>query len=70
MSGSPPPSSTKRREKDTMRPASSAFRKNYSPALLRAVDWAMEVDPLLRPQSVDQLLEVIDEIEVGEDKRA
>jgi serine/threonine protein kinase len=70
MSGSPPPSSTKRREKDTMRPASSAFRKNYSQPLLQAVDWAMEVDPLLRPQSAEQLLDAIDKIEPGKNRSA
>lgn len=63
MSGTPPPSSTKRREKDSMRPAASAFRKNYSAELLRAVDWAMEVDPLLRPQNVEQLLDALDRID-------
>ena len=62
MSGSPPPSSTKRRERDTMRPAVSAFKKRYSQALLEAVDWSMEIDPLLRPQNVEQLLEALKNI--------
>lgn len=57
MEGKPPLSSTQRREKDTMRPAANAFKKRYSQNLLEAVDWAMEVDPMLRPQSVEQLLE-------------
>lgn len=39
-----------------MKPAVLAFRKRYSGALLQAVDWAMEVDPLARPQNVDELL--------------
>jgi serine/threonine protein kinase len=55
MSGQPPMSATKRRERDTMRPAVYAFKKIYSPRLLAAVDRAMEVDPMLRPQSVDEL---------------
>lgn len=62
MAGSPPPPSTKRRERDTMRPAVTAFRKRYSLALLEAVDWAMEIDPLLRPQNVEQLLAVLKDI--------
>lgn len=59
LEGASPPSSPERRERDTMRSAASAFKKNYSSHLLEAVDWAMEVDPLLRPQSVDKLIEAI-----------
>jgi serine/threonine protein kinase len=61
MEGKPPMPSPKRRERDTMRPAANAFRKRYSQGLLEAVDWAMEVDPMLRPQSVEQLLEPLRE---------
>jgi len=57
MEGKPPLSSPKRREKDTMRPAANAFKKRYNQNLLEAVDWAMEVDPMLRPQTVEQLLD-------------
>ncbi len=60
MTGTPPPPSTRRRERDTMKTALSAFKKIYSASLLEAVDWAMEVDPILRPQKVDQLIEVLD----------
>ncbi len=56
IEGVPPPPSPKRREKDTMRPAVSAFKKKYSTELLEAMDWAMEVDPMLRPQKVEPLL--------------
>lgn len=59
IEGVSPPHAPARREKDTMRPAASIFKKNYSNYLLAAVDWAMEVDPLLRPQSVEQLVEAI-----------
>lgn len=58
IEGTPPPPSPKRREKDTMRPAINAFRKKYSAELLKAIDWSMEVDPMIRPQKVEQLLEV------------
>ncbi len=57
MAGTPPPQSIKRRERDTMRPAVNAFKKRYSQPLLEAIDWSMEVDPLLRPQNVEQLLD-------------
>ena len=59
LEGVSPPSSPERRERDMMRPAAVAFKKRYSQHLLEAVDWAMEVDPLLRPQSVDKLIEAI-----------
>ena len=60
MSGQPPMSATKRRERDTMRPAVQAFKKSYSPRLLHTVDRAMEVDPMLRPQSVDELMTLLE----------
>jgi len=56
IEGKSPPNSPKRREIDTMRPAVNAFKKNYSQELLEAIDWAMEVDPMLRPQKVEPLL--------------
>jgi serine/threonine protein kinase len=59
LEGTSPPPSPQRREKDTMRPAVSAFKRRYSPALLEAVDWAMDVDPMLRPQSVEELIAAI-----------
>lgn len=60
----PPPAAIARHEHDTMKPAAEAFRKRYSPELLKAIDWSMEVDPLLRPQSVDALLEVMPRLDV------
>ena len=59
LEGVSPPASPERREQDTLRPAVSAFKKKYSQHLLEAVDWAMEVDPMLRPQSVDKLIEAM-----------
>jgi len=56
IEGTSPPPSPERREKDTLRPAASAFKKRYSVQLLKAIDWAMAVDPLDRPQEVDELL--------------
>ncbi len=62
IEGVPPPPSPKRREKDTMRPAINAFKKKYSPELLEAIDWAMEVDPMLRPQKVEAMLDKLRKI--------
>jgi serine/threonine protein kinase len=62
IEGTSPLSSSKRREKDTMRPAAKAFKKKYSIELLETVDWAMEVDPMIRPQNVDSLLSKLKQI--------
>lgn len=59
IEGVAPPRAEERRENDTMRPAREQFRKSYSPGLLEAIDWAMEVEPTHRPQSVDQLIEAL-----------
>lgn len=60
LEGQPPPDAKKRHEKDSMRPAAQAFRRNFSHSLLGAIDWAMEVDPLARPQQVDELIEALE----------
>ena len=57
IEGQPPPVATARKEKDTMKPAAVAFRKKYPASMLEAIDWAMEVDALLRPQTIDEFLE-------------
>ena len=61
MDGRAPPSALERRERDGLRPAVQAHPRRYPRALLEAVDWAMEVDPLLRPQSAEALLERIEQ---------
>lgn len=52
IDGRPPLNARQRYENDTLKPAQFAFRGRYADNLLRAIDWAMEVDPLLRPQNV------------------
>jgi hypothetical protein len=52
IEGRPPINAKLRHEQDSLKPAQFAFRGRYADNLLRAIDWAMEVDPLLRPQSV------------------
>ena len=54
IEGKPPLNARSRHEHDTLKQAQFAFRGRYADNLLRAIDWAMEVDPLLRPQSVAQ----------------
>jgi len=60
IEGTSPIAANARLEKDTLRPASIAFKKRYSTPLLEAIDWAMEVDPLLRPQKVSEYLQIFD----------
>lgn len=59
LEGQAPPPAEGRRLDDTMKPALELFKKSYSTKLLKAIDWAMEVDPMYRPQSVDELLEAM-----------
>ena len=59
IEGKPPPPARERYMRDTMKPAKQAFRGQYAYGLLCAIDWAMEVDPLLRPQSVAEFREAL-----------
>lgn len=54
-----PHNATERHDNDQLRPAVEAFKKKYPVELLKVIDWAMEVDPLLRPQTVDAMLEAL-----------
>ncbi len=60
IEGRPPPPARERHERDTLKSARSAFRKRYSDGLLQAIDWAMEIDPLLRPQAVADFVLALD----------
>ena len=42
------------------------FKKKYPTALLATMDWAMEVDPELRPQSIDELLDAFSKNEAND----
>ncbi|HHI93009.1 MAG TPA: serine/threonine protein kinase [Gammaproteobacteria bacterium] len=61
IEGGAPVSAKDRNEKDKMKPAATAFKRRYSASLLQALDWAMEMDPLLRPQTVDEFLDAINQ---------
>lgn len=54
IEGTSPPNASDRQSKDRMRPAKILFKKRYSANLLEAIDWAMEINPEHRPQSVDE----------------
>ena len=58
IEGTSPVSAKDRQIKDKMRPAATAFKRRYSASLLESLDWAMEMDPLLRPQTVDEFLSI------------
>jgi len=57
IEGKAPPAATERQEQDKMKPAAVLFKRKYSVELLEALDWAMEVDPTLRPQTTDEFLQ-------------
>jgi serine/threonine protein kinase len=59
IEGVAPISAKQRYEKDTLRPATTAFKRRYSHNLLEALDWAMEIDPLLRPQNIAEFTEAL-----------
>lgn len=61
IEGTSPPSAQKRQEKDRLKPAIVAFKRKYSRSFLIALDWAMELDPTLRPQCVDDMLAAFDQ---------
>ncbi len=48
-----------RAQQDTLVPAVKAFRNKFPEFLLKAIDWAMELRPEKRPQSVAQLQQAL-----------
>jgi serine/threonine protein kinase len=61
MSGKSPPPATERGERDKYKPAVRAYSGRYSRQLLEAVDWCLKVDQLERPQTVQQLLDFLNQ---------
>ena len=61
IEGKPPPPAVKRHAKEVMPAAANRFKRRYPAYLLEAMDWAMEVDPLLRPQNAGDLLKALSE---------
>jgi serine/threonine protein kinase len=54
-----PVSAQDRAQRDTLVPAVKAFKRNYPEHLLKAIDWAMELQPENRPQSVAELQQAL-----------
>lgn len=61
MSGRAPPPATERVVKDTLKPAVRTFARRYSKELLEAVDWCLKMDKGRRPQSVQELLDFLNQ---------
>ncbi len=59
IDGKSPQSAVERHAKDNMRPAAIAFKRRYPAYLLEIIDWAMEIDPLLRPQNAGDMLQAL-----------
>ena len=59
IEGVPPLPAPERQQNDTMPSAVEAFKKDFPANLLKAIDWAMAVDPKQRPQTVDDLQKAI-----------
>jgi serine/threonine protein kinase len=59
IEGKSPPSAVERHAKDVMQPVTKIFAGRYPRYLLEVIDWAMEVDPLLRPQNAGEMLQAI-----------
>lgn len=55
----PPPDASDRIESDPLKPAAEVFQGTYPEALLQAIDWAMQIKPLKRPQSMDDFLRAL-----------
>ncbi|RBP48912.1 serine/threonine protein kinase [Arenicella xantha] len=54
-----PPSAVKRLKKDTLRPLRETHGKHYRKNLILAIDKASQLEPSLRPQSVDEFVEIM-----------
>jgi serine/threonine protein kinase len=61
MAGKSPPSALERAKRDRLKPAVKKFRRYYSRQLLEAVDWCLRMDQIERPQTVQQLLDVLNQ---------
>lgn len=59
IEGRPPPSAIERHANDKMKPVAGLYKRRYPAYLLDVIDWAMEIDPLLRPQNAGAMLEAL-----------
>ncbi|PPD31146.1 MAG: serine/threonine protein kinase [Methylomonas sp.] len=54
-----PPSSTERLKQDSLPLATKTYKRRFPDYLLKAIDWAMQIHPEDRPQSVVDLAEAL-----------
>jgi serine/threonine protein kinase len=59
MDGKTPPPAVDRHSNDTLVPAQARWHDRYPSFLLKAVDWAMQMDPGNRPQDAGELLDFL-----------
>ena len=59
LDGRKPMAAPDRAAKDTLIPAKKAFKNQYPESFLAAIDWAMQIDPEKRPQSVGDFKQVL-----------
>lgn len=57
LDGKPPLDAKERYAGEEFEPATKIYNRQYDNALLKAIDWAMEIEPELRPQTVAQFIE-------------
>lgn len=59
IEGKTPPPAVDRHSRDSLTPATQQFRDRYPRFLLQAIDWAMEMDQVKRPQDAGELLRAL-----------
>ncbi len=59
LDGKIPPPAVDRAVKDSLISATKAYKRKYPEYLLQAIDWAMEIAPEARPQSIEELQQAL-----------
>ena len=61
ITGKSPAPATERVERDKYKPAVRAYAGRYTRQLLEAIDWCLKLDQMERPQTVQQLLDFLNQ---------
>lgn len=67
IAGKAPPNALEREQKDKLKPLRKTHGRQYSAAILEAIDWCLQLDQLQRPQSISELIEYMDRDWIDED---
>ena len=59
IDGKPGQPADERQTEDKQKPLVNQYKKRYSKTILQAIDWATEMDPMLRPQSVAEFRTIL-----------